>query len=80
MGDAAYTTSQAVVQAATYGHCVRWWRPPAAELSRRLEGATEMIDVNKIKGAIDGLKIVTESVIHSSQGVLMFVWSTRCRT
>ena len=71
--DTAYATSQAVVQAASYGHCSV--SEAAAELSRRLEAATEVLEVNKIKGALDGLRIVTDSAIQSTQGVLMFVWS-----
>ena len=71
--DAAYTTTQAVVQAATYGHCSIG--EAACELNKRLEAATTAVAVDKIKGAIDSLKMAGDCVASTTQGVMAFVWA-----
>ena len=68
-----YTSTQAVVQAATYGHCSV--AEAACELAKRLEAAETGVAVDKIKGAIDSLKIAGEGVASSTQGVLAFIWA-----
>ena len=67
--DAAYTTTQAVVQAATYGHCSIG--EAACELNKRLEAATTAVAVDKIKGAIDSLKMAGDCVAsHSTYSIV----------
>ena len=53
-------SAQAVVRAAVYGHCSV--TEAAAELARRLEAAETAVQVQKIAGAIDALKIAGDSV------------------
>jgi hypothetical protein len=69
----SYSSSQSVVQAALYGHCSV--SEASTILCARLEAAESEVDVNKIKGAIDSLKIVGDRVVASSQGVLAFIWA-----
>ena len=73
LSDAAYATSQSVVQAAAYGHCSV--AEATSELATRLEAATDALTAQKIKGAMDGLKIVTDTAITTTQGVFMFIFS-----
>ena len=68
-----YATSQAVVQAATYGHCSV--AEAACELAKRLDGADTQLAADKIKGAMDSLKIAGEGVASTTQGVLAFIWA-----
>ena len=68
-----YSTSQAVVQAATYGHCSV--AEAACELAKRLDGAETQLAADKIKGAMDSLKIAGEGVASTTQGVLAFIWA-----
>ena len=70
---AAYAKSNAVVQAAMYGFC-----SPAeamAVLAKRLEDADGANAIAKVKGAMDSLKLVTESVVSSSSGAFTFIWT-----
>ena len=69
----SYASNQAVVRAAQYGHCSV--AEAASVLAQRLEEATEDIDMTKIKGAIDSLKLVSDSVVSSTRGVLSFLWA-----
>ena len=71
---APYDTShQAVVQAALYGHCSV--SEAASQLALRMEASDDDRDLTKIKGAIDSLKIIGDSVISTSQGVFSFLWA-----
>jgi hypothetical protein len=71
--DAAYSSSQAVVQAAIYGHCSV--AEAATVLGARMDAALSEVDVAKIQGAMDSLKIVGDRVIGSTQGVMAFLWA-----
>ena len=71
--DAKYATCRAVVQAAAFRHCSV---PEASNvLTARLEDATEEVDILKIRGSIDALKLVQESVVEMTQGVYGFLWA-----
>ena len=70
---AAYSKSKAVVQAATYGHCSIG--EALNVLSSRLEDATEAVDISKLKGALDSLRLVKDSVVSSATGTFMFIWT-----
>jgi len=70
---AAYTHANAVVKAAVYGHAS--FAEASAELAERLDAATTDLEVNKIRGALDSLKLGVESAIHTSSGVLAFCWA-----
>ena len=73
--NAAYSTARAVVRAACLGHCT------AAEasqvLQQRLEEAVSSLEVDKIRGAMDSLKLGTADVTRTTQGALTFIWG-RC--
>ena len=69
----AYTQHHAVVKAAVYGHAS--FAEASAELAERMDTATTDIEVNKIRGALDSLKLGVESAIHTSSGVLAFCWA-----
>ena len=69
----AYTAANAVVKAAVYGHAS--FAEASAELAERMDAATTDLEVNKIKGALDSLKLGVESAIHTSSGVLAFCWA-----
>jgi hypothetical protein len=68
-----YATSQSVVQAALYGHCSVL--EASSVLTARLESADNDVEVNKIKGALDSLKIVSDRIVTSSQGVMSYLWA-----
>ena len=70
---AAYAQANAVVKAAIYGHAS--FAEASAELAERMDAATTDIEVNKIRGAMDSLKLGVESAIHTSSGVLAFCWA-----
>ena len=71
--DAQYATCRAVVQAASFRHCSV---PEASSvLSARLEAATDELDIMKIRGSMDALKLVQESVVEMTQGVFGFLWA-----
>ena len=70
---AAYAQANAVVKAAVYGHAS--FAEASAELAERMDAATTDIEVNKIRGALDSLKLGVESAIHTSSGVLAFCWA-----
>ena len=66
-------SAQAVVQAALLGHCSV---PVAgAELALRQEQATTAIEVAKLQGALDSLKMAGDAVTTTTQGVLAFIWA-----
>ena len=56
-----YSTANAVVKAAMYGHCS--FAEASAELAERLDGATQALDVDKIRGAMESLRLGTESAV-----------------
>ena len=70
---AAYEKSQSVVQAAVFGHC------SVAEatrvLAQRLDDTNDAVQISKIKGAMDSLKLVSESIVSSATGAYMFIWT-----
>ena len=70
---AAYAQANAVVKAAVYGHAS--FAEASAELAERMDAATTDIEVNKIRGALDSLKLGVDSAIHTSSGVLAFCWA-----
>jgi hypothetical protein len=70
---AAYAQHHAVVKAAVYGHAS--FAEASAELAERMDTATTDIEVNKIRGALDSLKLGVDSAIHTSSGVLAFCWA-----
>jgi hypothetical protein len=70
---AAYAQHHAVVKAAVYGHAS--FAEASAELAERMDAATTDIEVNKIRGALDSLKLGVDSAIHTSSGVLAFCWA-----
>ena len=69
----AYTAANAVVKAAMYGHCS--FAEASAELAERLDAALQPLDVEKIRGAMESLRIGAESVVYSSSGALAFIWA-----
>ena len=71
--DATYTQSSAVVKAAVYGHCS--FAEASAVLSERLDAATDPLDVEKIRGAMDTLKSASESAVNTATGTFMFIWA-----
>ena len=71
--EVAYRSSQSVVQAAAYGHCSV--AEAASVLSTRMEAATEAVAISKIKGALDSLKLVSDTVVSSATGTYMFIWT-----
>ena len=73
--DAAYTTARAVFRAACLGHCTT--AEASQILQHRLEEASEAIDVDKIRGALESLKIGASDIVRNTQGWLTFVWG-RC--
>jgi hypothetical protein len=71
--DAAYTQSNAVVKAAVYGHCS--FAEASAVLSERLDAATQPLEVEKIRGAMDTLKSASEAAVNTATGTFMFIWA-----
>jgi hypothetical protein len=71
--ESSYSTCQAVVQAAIYGHCSV--AEAATVLGSRMEAATSEVEVAKVQGAMDSLKIVGDRLIGSTQGVLAYLWA-----
>ena len=69
----AYAAANAVVKAAMYGHCS--FAEASAELAERLDAALQPLDVEKIRGAMESLRIGAESVVYSSSGALAFIWA-----
>jgi hypothetical protein len=70
---ATYATSQSVVQAAMYGHCSEC--EASSILAERLEAAPDQLSADKIRGAMDMLKLAKDSLFNEAQGVLMYVWA-----
>ena len=71
--DAKYATCRAVVQAAAFHHCSV--AEASTVLSARLEDATAEVDILKIRGSMDALKLVQDSVVEMTQRVHSFLWS-----
>ena len=71
--DATYTQSSAVVKAAVYGHCS--FAEASAVLSERLDAATNPLDIEKIRGAMDTLKSASESAVNTATGTFLFIWA-----
>ena len=69
----AYAAANAVVKAAMYGHCS--FAEASAELAERLDGANQALEVDKIRGAMESLRLSAESVVYSSSGALAFIWA-----
>ena len=75
---AGYTGATTVVNAFVCGHCTS--EDASLELGRRLEGATEALAVDKLKAAIDLLRVATQKFSTTSHtqagyGVYTFVWA-----
>ena len=69
----AYAAANAVVKAAMYGHCS--FAEASAELAERLDAALQPLDVEKIRGAMESLRLGAESAVYSSSGTLAFIWA-----
>jgi hypothetical protein len=68
-----YASSHAVLQAATYGHCSVV--EATSVLNERLEEQTAEVEIMKIRGAIDSLRMVSDVVVSHTTGVLGYIWS-----
>ena len=68
-----YRSSQAIVQAASYGHCSA--AEAACVLAERLEAAVDTLASEKIKGAMDSLKIVSDTAVTATSGVHAYIWA-----
>ena len=71
--DATYAQASAVVKAAVYGHCS--FAEASAVLAERLDAATGIEAIEKIRGAMDSLKSAGETAVHSATGTFLFVWA-----
>jgi hypothetical protein len=71
--DATYSSASAVVKAAVYGHCS--FAEASAVLAERLDAATGIEAIEKIRGAMDSLKSAGETAVHSVTGTYLFVWA-----
>ena len=71
--DATYSSANAVVKAAVYGHCS--FSEAAAILAERLDGAADELAVGKIRGAMESLKSAGDTAVNSATGTLLFIWS-----
>jgi len=71
--DAAYSSANAIVKAAVYGHCS--FSEAAAILAERLDGAADELAVGKIRGAMETLKSAGDTAVNSATGTLLFIWS-----
>ena len=71
--DATYTQASAVVKAAVYGHCS--FAEASAVLAERLDVATTIEAIEKIRGAMDSLKSAGETAVHSATGTFLFTWA-----
>ena len=71
--DAMYNQASAVVKAAVYGHCS--FAEASAVLAERLDAASGIEAIEKIRGAMDSLKSAGETAVHSATGTFLFVWA-----
>ena len=71
--DPTYTQSNAVVKAAVYGHCS--FAEASAILSERLDAATDLPSIEKIRGAMDSLKTSSEAAVNTATGTFLFIWA-----
>ena len=71
--DATYNQASAVVKAAVYGHCS--FAEASAVLAERLDAASGIEAIEKIRGAMDSLKSAGETAVHSATGTFLFVWA-----
>jgi hypothetical protein len=71
--DATYNQASAVVKAAVYGHCS--FAEAAAVLAEKLDAATSIEAIEKIRGAMDSLKSAGETAVNSATGTFLFVWA-----
>jgi len=71
--DAAYSTCRAVVQAASFRHCSVV--EASSVLAARLEAATGNEAILKIRGALEALNLVQDTVEDTLQGVYGFLWA-----
>jgi len=71
--DATYNQASAVVKAAVYGHCS--FAEASAVLAEKLDAATSIEAIEKIRGAMDSLKSAGETAVHSATGTFLFVWA-----
>ena len=71
--DAMYIQSNAVVKAAVYGHCS--FAEASAILSERLDAATDLPSIEKIRGAMDSLKTSSEAAVNTATGTFLFIWA-----
>jgi hypothetical protein len=71
--DPAYSSANAIVKAAVYGHCS--FAEAAAILAERLDGAADELAVGKIRGAMETLKSAGDTAVNSATGTLLFIWS-----
>jgi hypothetical protein len=65
--------SSAVVKAAVYGHCS--FAEASAILSERIDAATNLSSIEKIRGAMDSLKTSSEAAVNTATGTLLFIWA-----
>jgi hypothetical protein len=71
--DAMYQSASSVVKAAVYGHCS--FAEASAILAERLDAATGIEAIEKIRGAMESLKTAGETAVHSATGTFLFVWA-----
>jgi hypothetical protein len=71
--DATYNQASAVVKAAVYGHCS--FAEASAVLAEKLDAATSIEAIEKIRGAMDSLKSAGETAVNSATGTFLFVWA-----
>ena len=62
-----------MVQAALFGHCSM--EEASLELTRRMEAATEMIDVTRISTALDALRTKVATTGPRLHGVYIYIWN-----
>ena len=68
-----YTSATSVVQAALFGHCSM--EEASLELTRRMEAATEMIDVTRLSTALDALRTKVATTVPRLHGVYTYIWN-----
>ena len=69
----AYNTPSAIVRAASCGHCSL--REAGQELQRRIDEATEILDIEKLRSAQRSIADFGQELDAESQGVLAFIWA-----
>ena len=71
--DPMYDHASAIVKAAVYGHCS--FAEASAVLAERLDAASGIEAIEKIRGAMDSLKSAGETAVHSATGTFLFIWA-----